>query len=194
LSISRHLLPHEFDLLLDDEVGFGIPPLQAHVRECEQCASELAIARAAVEQLEHLPHLSASPLFTERVLSQVQVFQPWHAAAFDLARRLVPQSGPVRAVVATAAALAAVTLTGTALWAATRIDAFLLLLGLLAEQTRRALLDVAGNLFGTAAVAAVQAGGGRMLLLASVALFFSALVGVAWLARAARLARSRSVG
>jgi hypothetical protein len=192
LSINRHLLPHEFDLLLDEEVGFGIPPLQAHIRECQQCATELATAQAALERLEHLPHLSASPLFTERVMSHVQVFRPWHAAALDVARRLVPRAGPLRAAVATAAALAAVTLTGTALWAATRVDAFLLLLGLLAEQARRALFDVVGTVFGNAAVAALQTGGSRAMLIASVALFMSAAMGVAWLARAARIARARS--
>ena len=30
----RHLLPDEIDLLLDDEVGFGVAPLKAHVRDC----------------------------------------------------------------------------------------------------------------------------------------------------------------
>ncbi len=191
MSIQRHLLPHEFDLLLDEEVGFGIPPLWAHVRECDRCAAELNTARVALEKIEHLPHLAPSPLFSEQVMTQVRVFRPWHAAALDLARRLVPQAGPLRAAVAIAAALSAVTLTGTALWAATRVDAFLLLLGLMAEQVRRGALDVAGTLFGSAGVAALEAGGTGMMLIATAAVLLSAIAGIVWIARAARTVSAR---
>jgi hypothetical protein len=192
LNIGRHLLPHEFDLLVDEEVGFGIPPLWAHVRDCSQCAAELSAARAAVEQIEQLPHLRPSPLFTERVMSQVHVFRPWYATALDIARRLVPQAGPLRAAVATAAALAAVSLTGAAFWAATRIDSFLLLLGILAQQLRVVTLEIAGSLFGSAAVAALEAGGGRTAGVAAFVLLVSAAVGWAWIARAARTVRQRA--
>ena len=189
MNIERHLLPHEFDLLVDEEVGFGIPPLWAHVRDCSQCAAELSAARAAVEQIEQLPHLQASPLFTQRVMSQVHVFRPWYATALDVGRRIVPQAGPLRAAVVTAAALAAVSLTGTALWAATRIDSFLLLLGILAQQIRVTIVEVAGTLFGSAAVAALEAGGARTIGLAAIVLLLSAVVGWAWIARAARTVR-----
>lgn len=192
MNIGRHLLPHEFDLLVDEEVGFGIPPLWAHVRDCSQCAAELSAARAAVEQIEQLPHLQPTPLFTERVMSQVHVFRPWYATALDLARRMVPRAGPLRAAVATAAALVAVSLTATAFWAATRIDSFLLLLGVLAQQMRLATLEVAGTLFGSAAVAALEAGGTRTIGLAAVVLLVSAAVGWVWIARAARTVRQRA--
>ena len=33
----RHLLPAEIDLLLDEEVGFGVSPLRAHVQACADC-------------------------------------------------------------------------------------------------------------------------------------------------------------
>ena len=41
----RHLLPNEIDLLVDGEVGFGVAPLRAHVRECAECHAKLDEAR-----------------------------------------------------------------------------------------------------------------------------------------------------
>ena len=97
--MKRHLLPNEIDLLLDGEVGFGVTPLKAHVRTCEDCRTTLEEARTVVTALEHLPHLAPSPLFANRLMSQVQVFVPWHVAALDSARRYVPRSQPVRYLV-----------------------------------------------------------------------------------------------
>lgn len=191
MSIGRHLLPHEFDLLVDDEVGFGIPPLSAHVRECAQCSAELDAARGIVDRIERLPHLTPSPLFAERVMPQVHVFRPWHAAALESARRLVPQPGPFRTAVAAGLALTAVTLTGSAMWAATRVDSFLLLLGLLVEQARRATMEVATTLLGAEALATLQAGGLPILLITLTVIAASAIFGVAWITRAARAARVR---
>jgi hypothetical protein len=190
--MNRHLLPHEFDLLLDEEVGFGIPPLWAHVRECSECAAEFETARMAAAQIERLPRLTPSPLFAERVMSQVQVFRPWHVGALEAARRIVPRPGPLRTVLATAMAIAAVTLTGGTMWAATRVDSFLLLLGLIAEQARLASLGVIGTVFGAEALATFEAGGTPLVLLSMTVLLFSALGGAAWLTRAARAVRARS--
>ena len=41
----RHLLPDEIDLLLDDEVGFGVNPLRSHVRDCADCRAKVEDAR-----------------------------------------------------------------------------------------------------------------------------------------------------
>ena len=93
--MDRHLLPEEIDLLLDGEVGFGTAPLKAHARSCAECRAELEDARAVVRELEHLPHLSPSPLFTERIMAHVQVFVPWHVALLDTARQwMPPAAGP----------------------------------------------------------------------------------------------------
>ncbi|HMI58475.1 MAG TPA: hypothetical protein VK511_10530, partial [Gemmatimonadaceae bacterium] len=94
--MERHLLPEEIDLLLDGEVGFGTPPLKAHVRSCTVCSKELEGARALVRQLEHLPHIAPSPLFASRVMSRVQLFVPWHVALLDSVRGLIPQSRALR--------------------------------------------------------------------------------------------------
>jgi hypothetical protein len=105
---------------------------------------------------------------------------------------MVPQGGPLRVAVATATALAAVSLTGTALWAATRIDSFLLLLSILTQQLRVATLEVAGTLFGSTAVAALETGGATTVGIAALVLLVSAVLGWTWIARAARVVRTRA--
>ena len=77
----RHLLPDEIDLLLDDEVGFGVQPLKAHIRDCADCRAKVDEARFVVDALEDLPHFAPSHSFANRVMSQVPVFVPWHVAA-----------------------------------------------------------------------------------------------------------------
>ena len=192
MTLNRHLLPDEFDQLLDNEVGFGVPPLLAHVRECPQCAAELEAARTVMTEIEHLPHLAPSVHFADKVMAKVNVYRPWHVAAVEAARTLVPKAGPVRALVAVSAAFAAMTLTGVALWAATRADSVLVLLGLVAENTRRAAGGVVGTLFGDAAVTALQAGGGRAALMAAGAMVAASVAGVLIVARATRAIRARS--
>ena len=96
----RHLLPDEIDQLLDGETGFGIAPLEAHVRECEQCRAELEAERQVVAAVEELPRLAPSPLFADHVVAQVNVYEPWDVAVRDAAagwvQRFVPQSRPLR--------------------------------------------------------------------------------------------------
>lgn len=191
MTLHRHLLPHEFDLLLDEEVGFGVPPLRAHTRDCPQCAAELADARAAMDQLERVPRLAPSPLFAERVMAQVHVFRPWYATALDVARRLIPQPGPIRALVATAAGLASVTLTLIGLWIATRADQSLTLLAFASEQLRLVAAELGGAVLGEAAVTAIQTGGERTLAVGVAALLLSTVIAAAGIARAARVVRAR---
>ena len=90
----RHLLPDEIDLLLDDEVGFGVAPLKAHIRDCADCRAQVDEARFVVDALEDLPHFAPSHTFADRVMSQVPVFVPWHVAARDTVRRWLPTVAP----------------------------------------------------------------------------------------------------
>src|SRR5580693_5163872 len=99
----RHLLPNEIDLLLDGEVGFGVSPLRSHIDECAACRARLADARVVVDALERLPHFVPTIRFADRVLAQVQIVEPWHVAAIDAARRLVPRSTAMRVVMAASA-------------------------------------------------------------------------------------------
>lgn len=142
----RHLLPEEIDLLLDGELGFGVAPLRSHVDRCERCRSELDAARSLVSELEQIPHLAPSPLFTEKVMAQVQVIEPVHVAAIQTARRWMPASRPMRVLAGAAAASIGFVLTVVSLWAVGNLEALVFFGEVMLERTRSALL--AG--FGTA--------------------------------------------
>ncbi len=159
----RHLLPDEIDQLLDGEAGFGVAPLQAHVDACPACRAELADARQVVSALERLPHLAPSPLFANRIMSQVQVFEPWHVTALDSVKRWVPASQSARLVGIGAASVFALLISVAAVWTAVRLDAFLFFFDLAGQRARAALFDAVGsaiaNTFGDAAVDALRTGG-----------------------------------
>lgn len=144
--MDRHLLPSEIDLLLDGEVGFGTSPLKTHIRKCSTCRGELDEARATVRALEHLPHLSPSPLFAERVLSRVSIFVPWHVAVLDTLRGLLPSSRGGRVAFGVAAGSLATVMSVLVLWIALRFDAVLFAVGMLADRLRANVLDAAGSL------------------------------------------------
>lgn len=159
----RHLLPDEIDQLLDGEAGFGLAPLVAHVEQCATCRAELDEGRRVMNALERLPHFAPSPLFTERVMSQVQVFEPWHVTALDSVKRWLPASRPARAVGLVATSVSALLISLTAVWMAVRLDAFLFFFDLAGQRIRRVLFDSLGDAiastFGTAAVDALRSGG-----------------------------------
>jgi hypothetical protein len=159
----RHLLPDEIDQLLDGEAGFGVAPLVAHIEACASCRAELADARQLVNALERLPHLAPSPLFANRVMAEVQVFEPWHVSALDTVKRWAPTSRPARAVAVVASSVLALVISVTAVWMAVRLDAFLFFFDIAGERARRAVFDAAGeaiaSMFGGAALDALRAGG-----------------------------------
>lgn len=192
--MNRHLLPDEFDLLLDEEVGFGVPPLQAHVRDCDQCRAELESARTVMSRIESLPHLAPSPLFTEKVMLRVNVFEPWHVAAANTVRSLVPRYRPVRIALGVAALTSCFTLTTMALWIASRFDSAMLLAGMAYESAAAAAFGALTAIVGPRTVAAMQAGGAPMVLTLASVMAVAAIISVIALRRASRLiaAQSRS--
>lgn len=161
--MDRHLLPEEIDQLLDGDVGFGTAPLKMHVRACATCRAELDEARALVRQLEHLPHFVPSTVLADRVLSQVQVFVPWHVAALDTVRGWMPRTRTARAFAWTGVGSAAVVLTMVSLFLLTRLDAVIFSIDLAVGRVRAAvgsgLADVVAAFFGNAAVHAFRTSG-----------------------------------
>lgn len=189
----RHLLPPEIDLLLDGETGFGLQPLKAHVRECAECRAELEAARELVLALEHLPHFAPSAAFADRVMAQVQVFEPAHVAARDTVRRWLPQSRPMQVLAGAMAASMAFVLSIGALWLLGRADLLLFVTQTLGERARGALVAGAGRLigaaFGDAAVTALGTGGASGVAIAATALVATVIAsafGLRALAAAAR--------
>jgi hypothetical protein len=192
--VDRHLLPEEIDLLLDGEVGFGTPPLKAHVRSCVTCSRELESARVLVRTLEHLPHIAASPLFAGRVMSRVQLFVPWHVALLDTVRGLIPQSRPLRVAAGAVFATMAIALTALSLWAFTRIDAVLFTADLVVDRARSAAFGALGGaltaLLGDAA-RPLLAGGALGLAAAALLLVVTGAAAATMLRAAAVRARER---
>lgn len=174
--MNRHLLPEEIDLLIDGEAGFGVAPLRAHVRDCPVCEAELEAARAVAVELDLLPHLSPAPLFADRVMQQVQVFEPWHVAARDAVRRLVPQSPPARALAAAGGLTFATVFSLATLWVLARVDLLALLTGAALDRSQAAARDGLASLTRTLLADTVPGAGGEVLLL-GLAAFVLAVVG-----------------
>lgn len=142
----RHLLPQELDLLVDGDVGFGVAPLRAHVEGCDECRERLEALRGIAAQLDQLPHFAPRHDFADRVMSQVQVIEPWHVALVAQARALVPRSTPMRALAAAGAVIAATAVSGSALWLAFRADLLAWSYGVALERgTQGILAAIAGT-------------------------------------------------
>lgn len=191
--INRHLLPEEIDLLVDGDVGFGVAPLRAHVRQCAECRAKVDEALVVVNALEELPHIAPSSLFADRVMSDVQVFQPWHVAARDTITRFVPRSLPAR-VAAGAIGLVAASVLGIAsMFIATRLGMLTFLSGAAFQRGREVVTAVAeglvGAAFGPVALQLFRAMGTAGLVVSTVAL---ALAGTAAVLGVRRLATASS--
>ena len=170
----RHLLPTEIDLLLDDEEGFGVAPLKAHVRSCPDCLARLEEARVVTDAIEELPHFAPTFSFADKVMAQVPVYVPWHVAARDAVRgaiqRWTPVSRPARIAAVGLAASVASMLTVAILWIATQTDILAFATGIAGERLRELVVssgrDVMLTVFGPQTVAlASQAGTVGLLLL-----------------------------
>jgi hypothetical protein len=192
----RHLLSNEIDLLLDGEAGFGVAPLRAHVDACADCRARLDEAQLVADALERLPHLAPRIGFADRVLSQVQIVEPWHVAARRTAERFVPESRPLRVVALATAGLTSVAISASAVWIALSAN---LTVGSATVVTGRARTAVVSTLqqglealLGTNAAQALQAGGASALAVAGVALL--AAVGAAAFGFRALASASRQRG
>ena len=189
----RHLLSNEIDLLLDGEAGFGVAPLRSHVDDCAECRARLDEARLVADALERLPHFAPRTGFSDRVMSQVQVVEPWHVAALDTARRFVPESRPLRALAVAGAGVASVAISGSAVWIAFSADLSFQSASFVADRVRAALVSgVAQALettLGSGAADAIRSSGSLALVggaLALVAAVGASAFGFRAIASAAR--------
>ena len=139
MTLTRHLLPDELDLLLDGETGFGVQQLTGHLRDCAQCRDELAALRAFVLDLETLPDLTPLHGFADRVMHEVHVFEPWHVAIRTNVAGLMPASPVMRIAAGTALTGAASLVTGAAVWGWAHRDATVFVGGLVTERAREGL-------------------------------------------------------
>jgi hypothetical protein len=158
---------------------------------------DLERAREVVVLLDGLPDFAPSAAFPDRVMSQVQVFEPWHAAALNTVSQFVPRTRPARIAAGVGAAASAGLLTAASAWAVSRADIGLLLaqfgLERIQDRVGAALSDVASAALGQPALDMLRAGGPGFAALAVggfVATVGVAVVGLRALATASRRRRS----
>ena len=130
--------------------------------------------------LDSLPDFTPFVNFSDRVMSQVQVFEPWHAAATRTIEPIVPATRPARIAAGFGAALTAGLATAGATWVVARADMAFILTQLGAEGVRDQVVaasnDVASTVLGQSGMTAIQSGS---LGLAAVAVGgFVAIVGM----------------
>jgi anti-sigma factor RsiW len=178
----RHLLPEEIDQLVDGESGFGIQPLRAHVRRCDACRAELAEAQALADALGELPHFAPRAAFADRVMAQVQVFEPWHVAAADTASRWLPKSRPVRGLLVAAAASFAAAGSLLTVWMLAHLDAVLffgrMVLGDARAQVGSAVGSSVAGAVGEPALGALRLGGPLGVAIAAIVLLVAGVLSV----------------
>ena len=192
----QHLRPDENELLLDGEDGFGVAPLRAHVRSCASCRLEFDRAQELMVALDALPDFAPSVNFSDRVMAQVQVFEPWHAAAARTLGTLVPASQPARIAAGFGAAITAGLATAGATWLVARADMAFILTQLGAEDVRSQVIaasnDVATTVLGQPGVDVLRGGSPALAALAVggfVAIAGMGVVGLRALATASRRSR-----
>lgn len=196
--INRHLLPDEIDLLVDGDVGFGVAPLRAHARQCAECRARIDEALEIVKALEEMPHLAPSSLFADRVMSQVQVFQPWHVAARDTVSRFVPRSLPARIAAGAIGAVAASVLGVVSIWIGSRLGMLTFLSGTAFQRGREIAHAIAegviGAAFGPVALGVFRAMGEAGLIVSTIALLIGATAAVYGVRRLATASSRRTGG
>lgn len=147
--IDRHLRPDEIELLLDGEEGFGVAQLRAHASSCTVCQGELESARELMFALDTLPDFAPSPMFADRVMSNVQVFEPWHVAATRAVEQYVPATRPARIAAGLGAAVTAGLATAGATWAVARADMGLLMAQFGLERFREQMVAAGSDVLAT---------------------------------------------
>ncbi|MBL0940522.1 MAG: hypothetical protein IBJ03_16625 [Gemmatimonadaceae bacterium] len=102
-----------------------------------------------MQSLDALPDFAPSPAFADRVMSQVQVFEPWHAAATRSVEQFVPATRSARIAAGFGAAATAGLATAGATWALARADMGFVLAQLGLESFRERVLAAGSDLLST---------------------------------------------
>ncbi len=193
----RHLLPDEFEELLDGDADEATSVLRERVDSCAECRAELAVRSELTRTLDHLAHHGPAPLFAYRVMSQVHVFEPWHVALRDSVRRLVPRTPAARWIAGITAVAMATLMTLAGVWAALNSESAWLFAEVGVKRARAGLLgSVRGILetaFGRDALNVIEGTGAMGTAVAAsivVGVFLIAVIGFRVAALASRRRRS----
>lgn len=146
--------------------------------------------------LDTLPDFAPSPQFADKLMSQVQVFEPWHAAALHTAQQFVPATKPARIAASIGAVISAGVLTAAGTWAVARADMAIFMTQIGLESFRNQLVaattDLTNTVLGPSGVSTLQTSSPEMLALfmgGFVAVSGLGVVGLRALASASRRPR-----
>jgi hypothetical protein len=150
-----------------------------------------------MSSLEQLPHFTPSPLFARRVMTKVQVFEPWHVALLDGVRRYLPEARATRALAGATAVFMAILLTASAVWAVSRIDALVFFANVGIERARQGALhslsQIVSVALGEAPAAALQGSGVMGITVVATAFVAMIVLAAFGLRRIAASARRRRI-
>jgi hypothetical protein len=122
--------------------------------------------------LEDIPHFTPSTNFADRVMLQVQVFEPWHVAARNSVLRFVPTSRPARVAAGLGLAASAGIMVTGASWVLNQADLGVVLANVGLERARTAASAAASDLVlaavGQSGLEAWAAGGPMVAVAAGV--------------------------
>jgi hypothetical protein len=191
----RHLLPDDFERILDGDLGEETEGLREHLDQCAECRAEFAARSEVTLALEQLPHHSPAPLFAYRVMSQVQVFEPWHVTLRDTVRHWVPTSPAARWFAGAGALGVAMLLTLAGVWAALNSESAWLFAEVAVKRVRAGvfagLRGVLESAFGPEALRVVEGLGAVGVALVVSAIVATALVAAIGFRAAATASRRR---
>jgi hypothetical protein len=128
-------------------------------------------------------------------MSQVQVFEPWHAAATRTVEQFIPASRPARLAAGLAAAVGAGLTTAGATWAVARADMGLLLAQLGLERFREQVVaagsDLASTILGQPGLDALRGSSPEVMAVALGGFVAAAGMGVVGIRALASSSRTR---
>lgn len=193
----QHLLPDDFEDLLDGDESEAASAHREHLDRCAECRAEWAKRNQLTRALDQLPHHGPAPLFAYRVMSHVQVFEPWHIALRDSVRRLIPRSSGARWAAAATAIFIATAMTVGGVWVALNGEKAFLFADVGVRRARTAFLNMTRamleSVFGRDALHAIEGTGttgAAIAISAIVAVVLIAAVGFRVAALASRRRRS----
>lgn len=141
-----HLTPDDIERLLDGEEGVARAPMADHVAGCPDCRHALADARQLVMALESLGDLAPSASFADRVMAEVHVFEPWHAALGRTVSPWIPTTAAGRIAAGVGVTVAGAGITAGSLWLLARADMAVLLAGVGLSEVRTHILGIGHDL------------------------------------------------
>lgn len=109
----QHLTPDEIDSLLKGEPTSS---QLEHLTDCAECTLLLGQHRAVVSSLEALPHFDPGDEFTDQVMFQVAVPDPFAMRSMATARRRLLETGRSRALAASVAVALVGMMAASIIW------------------------------------------------------------------------------